>query len=760
MSLLTFTRFRAALLLCLALLLAGCRSPEAQKKRHFDQGNKYAAEKRDDFAVIEYANAVRIDPKFGEARLKLAETYERMGNTQAAFPEFIRAADALPADRDVQIKATQLLIIARRYQDAKARAASLLKTNPADVDALLLSANAMAGLKDPAGATEEIEEALKVASGDSRVFLSLGGIQMSSGARKAAEESYRRAISLKPSSVEAHLALANFLWSSARHNEAEQELKQSIALDAKNVLANRMLAALYVGTNRRAQAEQPLKVVAEVTKLPTARFDLAEFYLSVGREQDAISILSELAADKATSARAEAGLAAIDYHKGKTKEAHVRLDNLLGRAPKDPAALQLKTQWLTAEHKLDEALDAAKAAVSADPQSATAQYALGLAHSLRGNTQEAIAAYNETLRLNPRFESAKIQLSRVNLLKGDPAAALRYAQEAKQALPESVDARIALVRSQLAVDDLQNAQKELAELLQRFPNLADVHTLNGTLQAMRKNNTAARAAFNRARELSPDHFEALGGLVRLDLVEKRLDDAIKRLEAELAKQPPDTVELLRLAGMVYEQTGQHAKAEQAYLRIISTDPKSQTGYGMLAQLYVKQRRLDDARKQFEVVTKRDPAAVGAKTMIGIILEAQGKREEAKKAYEATIADVSAAPVAANNLAFLYAEDGQNLDTALQLASTAKKLLPESSEVDDTLGWIYYKKNLASLAIPPLQESLKKRPNNPGVLYHLGMTYAKVGDKVKSRDALERALKLNPNAAYAASARQTLSTVTQ
>jgi tetratricopeptide (TPR) repeat protein len=107
---------------------------------------------------------------------------------------------------------------------------------------------------------------------------------------------------------------------------------------------------------------------------------------------------------------------------------------------------------------------------------------------------------------------------------------------------------------------------------------------------------------------------------------------------------------------------------------------------------------------------------------------------------------------------MYAEDGKNLDTALQLASTAKKLLPESSEVDDTLGWVYYKKDLASLAIPPLEDSLKRRPNDPSVLYHLGMTYAKFGNKAKSREVLERALKLDLKPAYAASARQTLAAV--
>jgi len=251
----------------------------------------------------------------------------------------------------------------------------------------------------------------------------------------------------------------------------------------------------------------------------------------------------------------------------------------------------------------------------------------------------------------------------------------------------------------------------------------------------------------------------LGGLVAVELKEKRFADASKRVESELAKRP-DTVELLLLAGMVYDQAGEKAKAEQAFLRMVSVDPKSQTGYTMLAQLYIKQQRLDEARKQFEVIAKRDSRAIGARTMVGVILEAQGKREEAKKTYETLVADVPAAPVAANNLAFLYADDGQNLDTALQLASTAKKLLPESSEVDDTLGWIYYKKNLASLAIPPLEDSLKKRPSDPSVLYHLGMTYAKIGDKAKSRDALQRALKLNLRPPYVESAQQTLTSLTE
>jgi len=175
---------------------------------------------------------------------------------------------------------------------------------------------------------------------------------------------------------------------------------------------------------------------------------------------------------------------------------------------------------------------------------------------------------------------------------------------------------------------------------------------------------------------------------------------------------------------------------------------------------VQHQRLDAARAEFEGMVKRDPRAVGPRTMVGLILETQGKRDEARRWYEATVAEISNAPLAANNLAFIYAEEGTNLDVALQLASTAKQQLPDSAVVDDTLGWVYYKKNLAAMAVGPLQESLKKMPDNADILYHLGLTYAKIGNKAKARESLERALKLNPRLAGAASARQTLASVSQ
>jgi len=308
--------------------------------------------------------------------------------------------------------------------------------------------------------------------------------------------------------------------------------------------------------------------------------------------------------------------------------------------------------------------------------------------------------------------------------------------------PSNLDARAALARGLIAAGNLARAETEVAELLKGAPNSAAVHAVNGSLQASRSNAGAARRSFERALELSPGFIDALAGLTYLDILAKDPARAIARLEPEIARHPT-TAPLLGLLARGYSAAGDEAKAEQTLRRAVTVDPRFTEGYVTLAQLYVRQGRSDEARAEFEALGQRNPSAIGARTMVGILFETQGKQDDARRSYEATVSASGNAPVAANNLAFIYAEQGKNLDVALQLATAAKQRLPNDPSVDDTLGWIYYKKDLPALAVRPLEDSLRRRPDSAGVLYHLGMTYAKLGDKAKSRNALERALKLDP-----------------
>ena len=134
---------------------------------------------------------------------------------------------------------------------------------------------------------------------------------------------------------------------------------------------------------------------------------------------------------------------------------------------------------------------------------------------------------------------------------------------------------------------------------------------------------------------------------------------------------------------------------------------------------------------------------------------EGKNAEAQKQYERVMAIEPRAAVAANNLAWIYAESGGNLDVALQLAQAAKAQLPSQPEINDTLGWIYYKKGLTTLALGPLSQAVDKGPKVAAYQFHLGMALAKNGETDKARTALQAALAIDPSFAGAADARKTL-----
>ena len=144
---------------------------------------------------------------------------------------------------------------------------------------------------------------------------------------------------------------------------------------------------------------------------------------------------------------------------------------------------------------------------------------------------------------------------------------------------------------------------------------------------------------------------------------------------------------------------------------------------------------------------------------GTILDLQGKKQEAKARYNRALQIDPRAAVAANNLAWIDANtDGANLDVALQLAQTAKSQLPNQHEIDDTLGWIYYKKGLSTRAIESLENSTLKQPTTPIYAYHLALAYHQNGDTAKARKELERAFKLKADFEGADDAKKLLESI--
>jgi len=184
----------SALSFALLAFLCGCTNAEVAKKKYLESGNKYFAEKKYQEALLEYNNALKADDKFGEARFQLAEPLAEAGEPEAAYRQYIRAADLMPDNEKVQIKAATVLLLAQQFQDVQSRMQQLLKAHPKNVDAQVLLANAMAGLGDFDRAVSQVEDAIQIDPQSAPAYTNLGLLRVAQGQREAARVAFEKAV--------------------------------------------------------------------------------------------------------------------------------------------------------------------------------------------------------------------------------------------------------------------------------------------------------------------------------------------------------------------------------------------------------------------------------------------------------------------------------------------------------------------------------------------------------------------------------------
>jgi putative PEP-CTERM system TPR-repeat lipoprotein len=749
---------RLAVAMAIVAIATACsRDADAAKRRFIASGDRYAAVGKYSEAVLEYRNAVQKAPRAGDAREKLAEALARTGNLGAALGEFVRAADLLPGNLPLQLKAGNLLLLAGRFDDAKVRGETVLAKDKRNVDAEILVANAHAGLKDLDGAVAEIEDALKIDPERGATYSSLGILELSRGKRTAAEQAFLKAVEHAPHSASAHLALGNFRWLTGDTVQAEESFKRALEIDSRNPLTNRILANFYIAIGRGASAQPFLQTAFDATKTPQAAFALADYFISRGNVGAARDLLQALVSDPGASAFASVRLAELDFKAGHRDEAYSRLTAVLAKDEANLQALLTKSALLASDQRLDDALTSADLAAQRHPKSTSAFFMVGRIQSARRQPDAAIAAYQEVLRLNPRAIQAKIALAHLHLAQGRPETSIGFAQEALANEPKNGEAQLVFVRGLLARGDLDRASSELKQLIARFPESAAVHAQMGMLLGRRRDLAGARREFERSVQLDPSGLEGLGGLVVLDLTARDFVAARSRVDDRLRMS--ETPALLVLAARTYAASSDVPTAEKFLRRAIDLDAGYMAAYGALGQLYVSQGKLDEARAEFEVLAKQSSKPVAALTMLGLILQAKGDVDGARGRFERALQIDPEAGVAANNLAWIYAETGGNLDVALHFAQVAQQRLPGMAEVGDTLGYIYYKKHFAPLAISTLTVSTEKDPGNAIYQYHLGLAYAAAGDAKRAKQVLARALELKSDFDGAHEARELLSSLT-
>jgi len=95
--------------------------------------------------------------------------------------------------------------------------------------------------------------------------------------------------------------------------------------------------------------------------------------------------------------------------------------------------------------------------------------------------------------------------------------------------------------------------------------------------------------------------------------------------------------------------------------------------------------------------------------------------------------------AQKRLATLDAQDPSTVAAAYDLATKARKTLPDDPELSELLGRLSYEKKEYPRVIQLLQDSARKRPLDADSLFYLGMSQLQARQKTEARGVLNQAL---------------------
>ena len=309
------------------------------------------------------------DPQSAAAQVKLGDVYAELNQLTYAAAAYERACALNEQDTATCLRSASQLLALGEHDRAAAQARILLTSNPSNVDAQLILASALAAGRRFAEAEEQLQRATANAPRDARALKALGDLQRQRGKVREAESSLLQAIDMEPSSSGARVSLAQLYLDAGRDAVGAQQLRAALDADPNDVSANRAYASYLVGTDECADAEPYWQKAASQSNDPADWLALADYYVWLGRSDDALRVLNDLMTKRDEGGAAKARAASILYDRGDRQQAAGMIDEILARDQSSVAGLLLKARMALDAQDTARAREYAHRAASVAPQS-------------------------------------------------------------------------------------------------------------------------------------------------------------------------------------------------------------------------------------------------------------------------------------------------------------------------------------------------------------------------------------------------------
>ncbi|WP_320239782.1 tetratricopeptide repeat protein [Cognatiyoonia sp. IB215182] len=768
-----------------------CKTSE-EKADDFYQSGLTLLEAGDlDRAAIEFLNVFQHDGFHQDARRQLADIRMAQGEIGAAYGQYLRLIEQYPDTPDVRLilartaidinnwdevrrhgdaafrlvpddPTAQALQTALTYRDATFANDAATQKNAAQRAYALLAADQnnevarrvviddLLRSETPLDAMPEIDRALQIDPESYAYHTIRLRLLMQVGDTPGIRQQLERMVTLYPEDDDLTNTLVSWLLSQEDFDGAEiylRELAGDVTGPAEGHIA---VVQLIQGAKGSGAAKEELDRLATAnTGTPNAdiyRSLAAVIRFDEGAQDDAIATFADIletapASDQTrrirnTYARLLIALEDIDG-------ARNQVDTILDQDQSNVDALKLRAAWAIEDDRADQAILDLRMALGQQPRDAEILTLMADAHEREGSL--ALAGERLSLAFDISGAAPDTALRYANFLmrEGRSVAARNVLTDARAANPGNVPVMAALARILLSKGAWVEAQSIVNTL--RSIESQSAQEAATSLQAallLGQNRVDDSLAFLQGEiDQGNADITAITQVVQIHLRSGNVDSARAYLDQALADYPDDRT-LLMLDASLHAMAGAFDRAEVLFRDMIAATPTAEAPVLRLYNLLIATDQAETASALIDEALVAQPNSLNLRWIRAGELEAQGNIDGAIALYEEMYSVNSSAVTIANNLASLIATH-RNDDESIARAATIAKRLRELDlpPFQDTYGWIAYRQNQFDEALTYLKPAAEGLPDDPLVQYHLGMTYAALGEQEKAIAQLHNALVL-------------------
>lgn len=485
---------------------------------------------------------IDADPANFQMRFGLAELLVGAGKAEEAlkiYSQIVARDERGPNAISARDAMARIYLAQGRDEDALSLAATVLKLNPQDTDALLIRGEIALKKNQPSGAIADLRAVLRSHPRSVEVQELLARAFMANGEPALAEQSLRAALDIEPQSTQLRVKLAQFLDKMQRSDEAVRLFEEAVRGDPEDAASRQALISAYLARHSfddaLKQADQ-LKVMRPNEAAGSYLAGLAyrglkrpteaqrEFERAHDLEPDAFEPLSALAQTHMAAGHVQQAITLVHTVADQQKGSNARTLNLLG-------------ELYLADHDIAAANQAFEQAAHVAPQWWIPRRNLALAKLSAGDSQGAIESFESAVKALPAEPALAIDLARLYEKQQRIDAAIGVYESLAKHNPASETAAnnlaMLLVTYKADRPSLDRARDLTAPFADsRNGGLVDT---SGWVRFKRGENSEALEILARAASLAPESPEIRYHLAMAELKAGQDDRAKSDLEAALAR---------------------------------------------------------------------------------------------------------------------------------------------------------------------------------------------------------------------------------